>query len=106
MKKEEILEKSRKENKKKDVYKIEVESKGCKIAVLCMVILISFYYCYEIITEKGQNYTLYSLISLYCTVLYGYKGLKLEKRRKLYIFCSVTWGFVTIMLILKYFQVI
>ena len=33
MKKEEILEMSRKENKQKDVYEIEVESKACKIAL-------------------------------------------------------------------------
>ena len=106
MKKEEILEMSRKENKNKDVYEIEVENKGCKIAALSMLILISIYYCYEIISGQGQNYTLYSLISIYCTILYGYKAIKLEKRRKLHILCSVLWGFVTIMLILEYFKVI
>ena len=106
MKKEEILEMSRKENKKRDVYEIEVESRGCKIAVLTMLILITVYYCYEIFAGKGQNYTLYSIIALYCTVLYGYKAIKLEKRRTLHIVCSILWGIVTIMTILNYFGVI
>ena len=104
MKKEEILAKSRKENKNKDVYEIEVESKGSRIALICMLILITVYYCYEIFTGKGENYTLYSLIALYCSVVYGYKAIKLEKNRKLHIFCSVLWGIVTIMVIYRYFR--
>lgn len=106
MKKEEVLEMSRNENKKKDIYEIEVETEACKIAVLCMLVLISVYYCYEIFTGKGQNYTLYSLISIYCAVVYGYKAIKLEKRKGLYIFCSIVWSFMTIVLILEYFKVI
>lgn len=106
MKKEEILEMSRKENKKKDIYEIEIETKGCKIAVLAMLILTSIYYCYEIFTSKGQNYSLYSIIAIYCTVLYGYKAIKLEKRKPLHITCSILWGLVTIITILTYFGVI
>lgn len=106
MKKEEILAMSRKENKNKDIYEIEVENKGCKIAALAMLILITVYYCYEIFTGKGQNYTLYSLVSIYCTVAYGYRSIKLEKRRGLYAFCTIIWGLMTIALILEYFKVI
>lgn len=106
MKKEDVLEMSRSENKKRDMYEIEVETRACKIAVLCMLVLITVYYCYEIFIGKGQNYTLYSLISLYCAVVYGYKAIKLEKRKGLYIFCSITWAFMTIAIILEYFKVI
>lgn len=106
MKKEEILEMSRKENKQKDVYEIEIESKGCKIAVLAMLILITIYYCYELFTNKGENYTLYSIIALYCTILYGYKAIKLEKRRTIHVTCSISWGIITIITILKYFGVL
>jgi len=104
MKKEEILEMSRKENKKKDVYEIDIENKASKLASILMVILASFYYCYEIIIGKGENYSCYSLIALYCCVLYGYKGVKLEKKRSLYIFCSILWGLVTLFTILGYFK--
>ncbi len=106
MKKEEILEMSKKENKKRDLYEIKVETTGCKIAVLVMLVLATIYYCYEIFSGKGQNYSMYSIIASYCTVLYGYKAIKLERRKSLYIICSVSWGFVTILTILSYFGAI
>lgn len=106
MKKEEILEKSRKENKKKDAYEIEVETQGCKYAAIAMVLLTTVYFCYEMIIGKGQNYTLYSIISIYCSIMYGYKAIKLEKCRKLHAFTSIIWGLMTIILILVYFKVI
>lgn len=106
MKKEEILEASKRENKKKDIYEIEVETKGCKIAALAMLLLVTVYYCYEIFSGKGDNHTLYSLITIYCSILYGYKALKIEKNRKLNAFTSIIWGILTIMLILEYFKVI
>ena len=106
MKKEEILEASKKENKKKDIYEIEVERKGCYIAAVVMLLLAATYYCYEILTGQGQNPALYSIITIYCSILYGYKSLKVEKNRKLNAFTSFIWGLLTILLILHYFKVI
>lgn len=106
MKKEEILEASKKENKKKDVYEIEVERKGAYISALVMLILATVYYCYEIITGKGQNPALYSLITIYCSVIYGYKSIKIEKNRTLNRFTSIIWGILTILLVLHYFKVL
>ena len=104
MKKEEILEKSRLENKKKDIYAIEVEKDGCKYAALTMVILAVLYYIYEIFADKGQNYALYSIIAVYCFVFFGYRGIKLEKQRSLYIFTSIIWFLITILTIVQYFR--
>ena len=106
MKKEEILEASKKENKKKDVYELQVESKGANIAAVCMLILAAIYYSYEIITGKGSNPALYSFIAIYNVILFGYKAIKLEKSRKLNIFTSVVWAILTLMLVLEYFKVI
>lgn len=103
MKKEEILEMSRKENKKKDVYEIEVEKKGAVIAALAMIILAAVYYCYEIFTAQGQNYAMYSIIAIYCSILFGYKGIKLQAKRGLNIFCLIIWLIVTILTIVQYF---
>lgn len=55
MNKEEILEESRKENKKKDVYEIEIENRGSKYAAVAMLILVNVYYVFEVFTEKGSN---------------------------------------------------
>lgn len=104
MKKEEILEMSRKENKNKDVYEIDVENKGSKIAGILMLILATIYYCYEIFMGRGQDYSFYSLIAIYCAVLYGYKAIKLEKRRILHIVCSILWFVVTLTTIMEHFK--
>ena len=106
MKKEEILEASKRENKKKDIYELEVERKGAVVAAMTMVILAGIYYCYEISIAKGSNPALYSLVTIYCTIIYGFKAVKVAKYRKLNAFASVTWCILTIMLILEYFKVI
>lgn len=106
MKKEEILEASKKENKNKDIYAAEVEAKSSQIAGISMLILASVYFCFEILTGKGQNPAFYSLIAIYESVLYGYKAIKIKEKRKLSIATSVIWGLLTLMLVLEYFKVI
>ena len=106
MKKEEILEISKKENKNKDMYAIEVDAKGANFAGITMLILVAVYYTYEIISGKGSNPALYSIITIYNTVLYGYKAIKVKDKRALNIFTSVIWGLLTVILILSYFKVL
>lgn len=106
MKKEEILEASKKENKNKDIYALQVETKGANYAGITMLILAFVYYCYEIFTGKGSNPALYSVITVYNAILYGYKAIKIKDKRGLSITTSVVWGLLTIMLVLSYFKVI
>lgn len=94
------------EKEKKDSHEIEVENKGAVIAAICMLLLAFIYFTYEIFTGQGTNPALYSIITIYNTVLFGYKAAKVEKCRKLNVFTSVVWGLLTIMLILSYFKVI
>ena len=104
MKKEEILEKSRQENKKRDEYEIRVDNKATTYAALAMLILTSVYFIYEIVTGQGQNYSLYSLLSIYNTILYGYQAIKSKERRSLHIITAVIWGVLTILLAISYFM--
>ena len=106
MKKEEILEKSKKDNKNKDMYCIQVEAKGANYAGITMLILAFIYYTYEIMQGKGSNPALYSIITIYNAVLYGYKAVKIKDKRGLWIDTSVIWVLLTVMLILSYFKVI
>ena len=106
MKKEEILKASKEDNKNKDMYGIEVESKACKTASLAMIFLAFIYFTYEIVQGKGSNTALYSLITVFNAILYLYKGIKIENNRKLNIFSASIWSILTIMLILQYFKVI
>ena len=106
MKKEEILEASKKENKNKDIYALEVETKGATWAAMFMLLLTFVYFTYEIMSGKGQNPALYSIITIYETVLYGYKAIKIKEHRKLNIVTSIIWGLLTIAFILEYFKII
>lgn len=106
MNKEEILEKSKEENKNKDMYAIAVEAKGATIAGISVIILTGIYYIYEIISEKRENPALYSIITVYNAILFGYKAIKIKKQRKLYVLTSLIWGLLSILLILNYFKVI
>ena len=106
MKKEEILEASKKENKKKDMYEMQVATKGCEYAAISMLLLAFVFFVYEIATERGSNPAFYSLITLFNAVSFGYKGIKIEKNRKANIFNSIVWGILTVMLCLEYFKVI
>lgn len=106
MKKEEILEASKKENKNKDMYAVQIESKGANYAGVSMLLLACVFFTYEIVSGKGSNPAFYSIITIYNAVLYGYKAIKIAHRRKLNIFTSAVWGLLTIMLVLEYFKVV
>lgn len=103
MKKEEILEKAKVENKNKDYASIAVSNKGAYLAGLVMIILCAVYFSYEILTGKGTNYALYSLLAIYNTVLYGYQAIKSKEKRGLHVFIAVIWGILTISLAISYF---
>ena len=100
MKKEEILKASRDENKKKDLAEIEIENKAIKLAMLSVLILTTVYYIMEIVVRGIHNAGLYSIISLYCAVLYGYKAIKHQKT--FHIVCGIIWTLVAISLVYEY----
>lgn len=106
MKKEEILNASKLENKNKDLVEIEESKKASTYAAISMVVLACIYYVYEIVSGKGTNYALYSLITLYSFVIYGWLAIKVKKNRVLRIISAAIWGLLTVMLILGYFKVI
>ena len=89
---------------KKDSYELEVDYKAGTWAAVAMLILACVYYSYEIFTGKGSNPAFYSLIALYCSIFYGFRGIKIEKNRKLNIIISIIWGLLSIMLIVAYFS--
>lgn len=106
MKKEEILEMSKEENQKKDPYVLEMQSKSGNVACIGMLVLAFFYLMYELNTKNSWNSAIYSIITIYESISYGYRGLKIEKNRKANIASSILWGIFTILLILDYFDII
>lgn len=106
MKKEDILEASKRENKKKDPYVFEVQSKASKIAYVGVMILTSIYFSTEIIRGDGLDPALYSIFMLSNALLYGYEAVKLEKNRIINAVASIVTGLCTMLFILEYFKVI
>ena len=102
MDKEEILKASREENKNKDLAEIEIENKAVKIGLICSLILITIYYCLEIFIKGEQNNGFYSVLALYCGIIYGYKGLKMKK--KFYYFTATIWLVLAVGLIYEYIK--
>ena len=105
MKKEEILEANKKDNQKKDVYEMEIDSKACRLASIAMFCVAFILLVYEMAIDKGINPAFYSFLAIFNAVAYGYKAYKLEKNRGLNLFISIVWGIMTITLLLEYFKV-
>lgn len=106
MKKEEILKANREDNKKKDVYEMEVDVKACKYAAMGMFVLAFILLVYEMAIDKGINPAFYSFLTIFNAIAYGYIAYKLEKNRKLNTALSIVWFISTIVLLLCYFKVI
>ena len=106
MKREEILEKARKENKNKDYATLAESYKGASYAAIAMLILAGIYFTFEMITGKGMNYAIYSLLCIYNAVLNGWLAIRVKESRVLRIISAGIWGLLTVMLILDYFKVI
>ncbi len=62
MNREEILEKSRRENKNQDVYEQEVLKQSNEVAAFVMVLLAAVFWLVQIFTDGGINYGLWALV--------------------------------------------
>ena len=102
MEKEKILEASRKDNKNKDVAKIENENKAVKFAAIGIVLLSTIYFTMDIFIKGKTNYGFYSIIALYNSIFYGYTAIKTKK--KINIINALIWTVLAIMLIIVYIK--
>lgn len=79
MKKEEILEKSRKENKNQDVYEKEVIIKGNRYACIAAVIVATILFVVQILVGGGMNYGIYAVV---CSIPMASRWTRYAKLRK------------------------
>lgn len=82
MNKEEILEKSRKENRNKDIYEEELIKQGSAIVNIVMVILATVFFVIQVFTGGGINYGLYAIVFCHSMVLSWIKWRKLRQRQQ------------------------
>ena len=95
MDREEILRASRKENKNKDIYELEVISRAQRIGGLTAVSVAFALMLIEImVLDRGTNYGYYLIILSANMGLWIYKAVKL--RRKHEICLAVLWTLLVI----------
>ena len=104
MKKEDILKANKKDNKLRDEYEITMDIKAYRLGGLIALLLTTFYYIYEIISGRGSNPALYSIITIFCGSIFLYKGIKVERHRNINLLAGVIWLIVAILLIISYFE--
>ena len=62
MEKEEILEKSRTENRNRDIYEQEVLKQANAVAVIVMIVLAVIFFAVQIFTGGGENWGIWALV--------------------------------------------
>ena len=102
MNKEEILAKSRQDNKNQDLVAAKADSTSASIAVIIALFYSLIVYMVQLTSGNGVNYSLFSLIALINAVINVYKSFAL--RKKIYIFQAVVWVLATIALVIATFS--
>jgi len=83
MNKEEILEKSRLENRDMDIYEKEVLAKGNTYSCILAAILATVFFIIQIFTGGGMNYGLYAIVFSMSCATFWYKYIKLHRKHEL-----------------------
>lgn len=90
MNKEDILARSREENKSKDIYEQEIIRQAQSLASIVMMILATIFFIIQICTGGGLNYGLYALTFCPQTVIFWVKWIKLKQRHELILSLAYT----------------
>ncbi len=83
MNKEEILEKSRIENKNLDLFEREVSQKAGNLAAIVAAILATVFYVIQVFVGLGQNYGLYAVVFSIPATGYLVKAFRMKNKKTL-----------------------
>lgn len=96
MNKDEILARSRAENKNRDIYGQEVLNQASKSTVTVQMVLATVFFVAEIFAGKGINYGLWALVASANMTIYWVKYIKLHQKHE-FVMAVVYTIFVTLM---------
>lgn len=85
MNKEEILEKSRKENKIQDIFEKEILQQGGNVGAMTAAILATAFFVIQIFVGKGMNYGLYAVIFSIPSAGFIVKAIRLKRRHEIIV---------------------
>lgn len=100
MNKEEILEKSRAENKNKDIYEQEVLRQAGNIAAVVMLALATVFFVVQIFVGGGMNWGLWALVFSGCMTTFWVKYIRLRRRHELVM--AILYTIITVSLSVGY----
>ena len=80
MNKDEILAKSRAENKNKDVYEQEILKQASESAVVVQMVLATIFFVTQILVDNGTNWGLWALVLSANMTIYWVKYIKLHRK--------------------------
>ena len=83
MNKEEILAKSRAENKNKDLYSIDVSKLAGSITMVVMMVIAGVFFVVQIVTGGGLNFGMWALVFSADMTNHWVKYIKLRLRGEL-----------------------
>lgn len=90
MNKEEILEKSRAENKNKDIYEQEVLKQASTGAVIVMMVLATIFFAAQIFVGGGTNWGLWALVFSANMMTFWMKYIRLHRKHELVMAVAYT----------------
>ncbi len=85
MDKEEILKRSRNENKNQDVYEKEVITKGGDYGAVAAAVLATVLFILQILLGQGMNYGLYAIVFVIPAVRFIYKAIKMKNKHEIFV---------------------
>lgn len=107
MNKEEILQASRNENQNKDIYELEVISRGQRIGgLIALCIAFALMIVERVILDRNTNYAYFLMIMSAGAGLCIYKAIKLRRKREIAL--AVLWTlfgvYSAVMVVLSYIR--
>lgn len=90
MTKEEILSKSRAENKNKDVFEQEILKQANAHAIVIMLILATIFFAVQIFVGGGTNWGIWALVFSASMTTFWVKYIKLRRKHELVIAIAYT----------------
>lgn len=90
MNKEEILEKSRAENRNKDIYENEVLKQVSTSAVIVMMVLATIFFVVQIFVGGGINWGIWTLVFSINMTTFWVKYIKLHRKHELVMAIAYT----------------
>ncbi len=94
--KEEILAKSRKENKDKDLFKIEVQVNAGNVGAIAGVILATVFFVTQSLLGDGLDFGLYAIIFSIPAAGFIVKAIRMKRKRDIVL--SIIYTLATLIL--------